>query len=1723
MATLLGVVGKVEGEVFALAADGSRRPLSAGDKLYVGEQLVTGAHGAVAVKVAGGGEIVLGRDSSLPLTSQLQAASHPSHGGEQVAQAPATPSQQDITDVKALQAAIAAGVDPTQHAEATAAGPAASAGGKAGGGHSFVLLTEVGGALSPEIGFPTGPAGSGPLFFLGDAVGQAEQPVEAQPPVEPPVVVPPTEPPPPPPPPVDGKPTAGLSSTLVAESNLPGGLPGGDAQVQRLALSAEGTSVSGSLDYDFGPDGAGSFSWNTAGLPQLSSGGVELTYSLSDDGRTLTAMAGDTAVFTLTLTDLDSGSFELTLLQPLDHPLQGVEDILQFEVGYTITDGNGTSASGGLDVSIVDDVPQGSLSVSDTEIPLLQTHDAATLGAGHDSASADFSFAFQVDAQYGADGGGDTSMSYSLTLAGAQGDDSGLTSDGAAIRLFDVDGVIVGSTAASAAEITTANTVFSLAVDTASGMVTLNQYRNIDHPGPGSSQGYANQNLELGADLVHLQGSLVVTDGDGDSVTDSRSLDLGGRISFSDDGPCIDTSGKHLNLTVDESNLYANATANVAALFNGSYGADGAGSTTYRLTTTDGKDSGLVDVASGQKVFLYQTANGVEGRVGGSGGDVAFSLTLNGGQITLDQRLALKHPNASNPNDPVSLGNDKIDLIATITDGDGDKASAKLDLGGKLTFLDDGPCITLKAGFHESLTVDESNLNHDATGHFAGAFDVSTGADGGSTSYSLSVSNGASSGLTTTSGQSIVLYQVSATVVEGRVGGTGGPAAFSLTLNASTGELKLDQKVALKHPDGSDPNDALSIGSGKISLVGTVTDGDGDKASASLDLGGKLVFRDDGPTANDDTPRCLVPQAPPKVNLTVVLDVSGSMQGSKLVNAKAALINMLHEYALMGIAIHVSLVTFSSSASDKGDFNFSGTGDTGYANLVSAINGLNASGTTNYEAALNLAKSNVLSDFGAPGADPSAINKVYFISDGEPNTGNTSAAFTNWKNFLANPDGDGNAATNAVEARAVGVGTSITDADLVNIDSHGTPIIVVNPTDLSATLQSLVTLDSVSGNLLANDTPVSADGTVRITQVEIDGEAFKVDADGNLTNSNPNASTATATYSNGLLTIQTEHGTLTLYLKDGGGHLAGDYTYASKANLSYPESGKISEVFKYTIVDGDGDTASANLNICLQYGQPMLVVGSNASDVDGSSVPHVVASPLDTIPGGPISGSNGNDVLVGDKGGATVYTQPGKNYNIALIIDTSGSMSDNSGTQGLSRMALAKQALVNLLNQIKGHDGTINVSLISFDDSAHVIKLNGLNAGNVNDLIRDINRLEADGATNYEDAFKEASKWFAKQVNDGANAAHDFINLAFFLTDGNPTVYNGNNSSGSTTNYNDVYQALVAGKDMLEGGHELSGADQVAVNAIGIGNGVNADVLQYFDNTSVTAHGVALSLPGGTVTDQVGEPKMINTAAELQAALQKGFSETTLQDVGNDHLVGGAGNDVIFGDVINTDHLSWSGSGHGAGEHDGQGYQGLIDYLTSTNGNVAPSLNQVRNYIIDHAGELNHAGDVRGGDDILDGGSGNDLLFGQGGRDILLGGDGDDLLFGGMGDDVLTGGGGADQFFWLKGETGHDVVTDFRIGEGDVLNLADLLQGETGTAASLSHYLSFSVNAGTTTIGVNPTGVSGGTTTQSIELSNVDLSAHYLGQAGNGVLSAGDTMSVLNGLLGDHAVKVDTV
>lgn len=78
-------------------------------------------------------------------------------------------------------------------------------------------------------------------------------------------------------------------------------------------------------------------------------------------------------------------------------------------------------------------------------------------------------------------------------------------------------------------------------------------------------------------------------------------------------------------------------------------------------------------------------------------------------------------------------------------------------------------------------------------------------------------------------------------------------------------------------------------------------------------------------------------------------------------------------------------------------------------------------------------------------------------------------------------------------------------------------------------------------------------------------------------------------------------------------------------------------------------------------------------------------------------------------------------------------------------------------------------------------------------------------------------------------------------------------------------------------------------------------------------------------------------------------------------------------------------------------------------------------------------------------GSVKDQLFGQGGNDKLAGGGGNDVVVGGTGSDSLSGGKGADTFVFGKGDFGKkaavDTITDFKLKDGDILQIAKGLAG----------------------------------------------------------------------------------
>ena len=99
----------------------------------------------------------------------------------------------------------------------------------------------------------------------------------------------------------------------------------------------------------------------------------------------------------------------------------------------------------------------------------------------------------------------------------------------------------------------------------------------------------------------------------------------------------------------------------------------------------------------------------------------------------------------------------------------------------------------------------------------------------------------------------------------------------------------------------------------------------------------------------------------------------------------------------------------------------------------------------------------------------------------------------------------------------------------------------------------------------------------------------------------------------------------------------------------------------------------------------------------------------------------------------------------------------------------------------------------------------------------------------------------------------------------------------------------------------------------------------------------------------------------------------------------------------------WNGTGVG-GDAEGDIISGIENLTGSAFGDSLVGSNNVMN--------------------TLDGGAGNDFLYGLSGDDTLIGGAGADILDGGLGIDTMTGGAGQDFFVFADG-FGSDTITDF--------------------------------------------------------------------------------------------------
>ncbi|RCW26214.1 cadherin domain-containing protein, partial [Vibrio parahaemolyticus] len=486
-----------------------------------------------------------------------------------------------------------------------------------------------------------------------------------------------------------------------------------------------------------------------------------------------------------------------------------------------------------------------------------------------------------------------------------------------------------------------------------------------------------------------------------------------------------------------------------------------------------------------------------------------------------------------------------------------------------------------------------------------------------------------------------------------------------------------------------------------------------------------------------------------------------------------------------------------------------------------------------------------------------------------------------------------------------------------------------------------------------------------------------------------------------------------------------------EGSLEFPLS-----VTATSVEEANNDAASTTESVALTARDYVLESGSHGNDQ--------------------ITGSDDHDIIVGDVQGLEIIA--GQDYNIAFVLDTSGSMGNWVGT--------AKQEVLDVFDELLSaanqgeKPGTVNIHLSEFASSASAVISVDLSSPTARDeFVKELNSAigdEGDGGTNYEAGLQSAVEWFSSQPNPNGQ------NITYFVTDGQPNrathlyhlapnefskvildvddsgklvtlqdiVSNSSYSYGQTVtykgdvvidSYGQVYSPLT-GRTLGdidryngsiryydEGGSSTQAqhmyqvlAALSSVESIGLGSGVDEQTLKQYDTD-------------GVVESDIDVTKLAETILGQDVPLKQG----------SDTIQGGEGDDILLGDLIEF----------GGNE---QGLSAIQSHVAQQTGQDVSTIDgeDIHEYVKNNLEEFNqsHQGDKS---DNLSGGAGNDLLFGQGGNDILVGGEGDDILIGGLGNDILTGDEGSDIFKWIDVSNERDTVTDFNKDE-DTLDFSDL-------------------------------------------------------------------------------------
>ncbi len=854
----------------------------------------------------------------------------------------------------------------------------------------------------------------------------------------------------------------------------------------------------------------------TAPVAALTSGGQAVTWS-GNGSQTLIGTVGNEEAIRVTIDH--EGNYQVTLSKPLDHPVKNAEDVLDFDIGVQVSDGQSLTQCK-LTVVVEDDMPLRVDSVSNIVVDVPQimigglqagwVNPVFESGTGQVVQSNTDSDAYTDKLMWGTSASGNGQSGYSLVDNAAFSGSGMVVTPGSVFKLaeFTHHNWPINANSSTLDKVTM-EMKMTVVID---GVVTPITFQvQLDHtetPNTNGSQDPASR------DIVTLP-------------TQDVTVQINGQhYVFRLEG-FKDKSGNIVNAiyTDEEAN-------NVFDIYGSVRSTDSLPSITGTVPIEAGAD-GLGSFAWGDLSSQYGTM------VAKADGSYEFVLNR-------ETRDSLQ------PGQVI-----KQTFTYTVTDKDGDTVHNTLT-------IDIGTPQVINLGWTITATVSEEGLPGgvpDSTG-------VSDTTDAATTSGALAIP-GIEGALSVTLGTPTVQLTSGGVPVTWSSNGTNtliglanGAEVIRVTVD-SQGQYQVVLSKPIDHPvknveDVLKFDVSLKISNGSAVSYGTLT----------------VAVEDDAPKAVPELQTVQVAQQ--DTNVMLMLDVSGSMGGARLQVMKESVITMLDQYDALG-DVMVRVVTFSSSASAYQSNWVS------VAEAKAYVNGLTApvGGSTNYDAALQtamkafadagkIAGGKNVSYFLTDGA-PNAGTDWSEISGNQTTAGIQANEEALWKGFLE---------SNQINSFAYGMGTGATTGQMnpVAYDGVGkvdtSSVVVADIAELPPILRDSVGVN-FGGNMLngtlGSGSGIGADGG-RIDSVEINGTTYGFGG--------TVSGTARGTYN--AATNEWTISTLRNGNVSAGGKIVidmddGSYTYTPPITTS-----PFVENIGFTLRDTDGDTASSTLAISVK-------------------------------------------------------------------------------------------------------------------------------------------------------------------------------------------------------------------------------------------------------------------------------------------------------------------------------------------------------------------------------------------------------------------------------------------------------------------------------------------------------------------------------------------------------------